>query len=170
MTLSLSLQPTRVCLAESAPLQSPTLLCCVWGAKCACKMWEEQYLVHTSLMKGEQHTEHRGEKLKLYYQSHWVSINLIPIPTLVSIISIFGLIHLPLPFILMRKMNVITDYDQLFCPIIIQTHIAPVFHKTHIFWTFWRKNGIFQTHIGRKLILFRTTLLHNRHKHTFKWS
>ncbi len=41
------------------------------------------------------------------------------------------------PFILMGEMNVITDYDQFFCPIVTKIHIGPIFHETHIFWTFW---------------------------------
>ncbi len=47
------------------------------------------------------------------------------------------------PFILKGGMNVITDYDEFFCPIVTKIHIAPIFHKTHILQTFWHKNGIF---------------------------
>ncbi len=50
------------------------------------------------------------------------------------------------PFTLMGEINRITDYNQFFCPIITNKHIGPIFHKTHIFWIIWHKNGIFQTH------------------------
>ncbi len=46
----------------------------------------------------------------------------------------------------MGEMNVITDYDQFFNSINTKIHVGPIFHKTHIFWTFWHKNVIFQTH------------------------
>ncbi len=58
------------------------------------------------------------------------------------------------PFILMEKMNVITDYDRFFCPIVTKIDIGPIFHKTHIFWTFWHKNVIFQTHKSGENLLF----------------
>ncbi len=50
------------------------------------------------------------------------------------------------PFILKGEMNMITDYDQFCHPIVTKIHIGPIFHETHIFWTFWHKNDIFQTH------------------------
>ncbi len=40
------------------------------------------------------------------------------------------------PFILTGEMNMITDYDQFFRPIVTQIQTGPIFHKTHIFWTF----------------------------------
>ncbi len=32
----------------------------------------------------------------------------------------------------MGEINVITDYDQFFCPIVTQIHIGPIFHKTYL--------------------------------------
>ncbi len=41
------------------------------------------------------------------------------------------------PFILVEEMIMITDYDQFFCPVVTQIRTGPIFHKTHIFRTFW---------------------------------
>ncbi len=47
------------------------------------------------------------------------------------------------PFILMEEMNMITDYDQFLSPSSPNyVYIGPIFHKTHIFWTFGHKNVI----------------------------
>ncbi len=61
-------------------------------------------------------------------------------------------------FIFMGEMNEITDYDQFFHPIVTKIHTGPIFHKTHIFWTFRHKNVIFQTQIRRKWTLLETCL------------
>ncbi len=52
----------------------------------------------------------------------WVSPQLRPFRRLEAVLS---------PFILMGKVNVITDYDEVFRPIIPKIHIEPIFHKTH---------------------------------------
>uniref|UniRef100_A0A673M4T9 PHD finger protein 14 n=1 Tax=Sinocyclocheilus rhinocerous TaxID=307959 RepID=A0A673M4T9_9TELE len=52
--------------------------------------------ISSSKVRREQCTKHRGEKLNLKYQSHLAGIDLIPIPMLVSILSILGLIRPPL--------------------------------------------------------------------------
>ncbi len=67
------------------------------------------------------------------------------------------------PFFLMGEMNMITDYDQFFHPIITDIHIGPVFHKTHILWTFWHKNGIFRHTIQEKINFVENLSLSQQH-------
>ncbi len=70
------------------------------------------------------------------------------------------------PFILMGEINVITDCDQFFCPIVTKMHTRPVFHKVHFFKTFWHKNGIFHTHkSGENWLCSRPVSVSATHSH-----
>ncbi len=44
------------------------------------------------------------------------------------------------PLVLMVEMNMITEYDQFFCPIVTKIHIRPIFQETHILQTFRHTN------------------------------
>lgn len=44
------------------------------------------------------------------------------------------------PFILMGKLNVSKDYDQLFGPIVTKVIFGPIFQRPRVFWRFWHWN------------------------------
>ncbi len=70
------------------------------------------------------------------------------------------------PFILTGEMNVVSDYDKFFCPIVNKVHTGPIFNKTHIFQTFWHTNIIFRTHTsGENWLYLRPVSVSATHSH-----
>ncbi len=61
------------------------------------------------------------------------------------------------PFSLMGEMNMITDYDQFFLPIITKIHTGPIFH-TYLLNILTQKWHFSDSQIRRKLTLFQTCL------------
>ncbi len=72
--------------------------------------------------------------------------------TFISCISVKWVLPRPRPFrgqevvlslfICLVEMNVSTDFDEFLHLIITKVHIGPIFHKTHIFWTFWHLGSV----------------------------
>ncbi len=110
--------------------------------------------------------------------SHW---------NLISCVSVTWVLLQPRPFrrleavlslfILMGEMNMITDYDQFFRPIITKIHIGPVFSQDTYLMVFFRHTNQEKINFVRDLShsckiwgLVLPALLHNEHKQTFTWS
>ncbi len=62
------------------------------------------------------------------------------------------------PFICTGEMNVTTDYEQFFIPIITKIHIGHIVHKTYLLNILTQKWHFSNTQIRRKLTLLQTCL------------
>ena len=73
-----------------------------------------------------------GNSLYISHMSYiCVTWNLLlhcPFRRLVAVLSLFTS---------MRKVNVSTDYDWFFHPLVTKVNTGPIFHKSNIFWIFW---------------------------------